>query len=72
MEKSSDYIFAHPLKAEFRKRNVKLWMLKNFTGVSESRLSRYLNERDPMPYWLEQDLRKIFDALDTHNIGKSV
>ena len=42
-------LFTHPLKEVFRKRKIHLWHLRNFTGVSEPKLSRYLNNIDRMP-----------------------
>ncbi len=58
---SSKFYFPrqHPLKTEIRWRKLKLWHLRNLTGVSESKLSRYLNGVDQMPLWLEERLIRI-------------
>ena len=53
----------HPLKKEIRRRKLKLWHLRNLTGVSESKLSRYLNGIDPMPVKLEQRIERIIKLL---------
>jgi hypothetical protein len=57
----------HPLKKEIRYRRLKLWQLRNLTGVSESKLSRYLNGVDPMPFQLEQRLERILRLLNDSN-----
>ena len=60
----------HYLKAEFRKRKIRLWQLRDLTGVSECRLSRYLNGIDPMPAELEQQLWKILESLNRLRLEK--
>lgn len=68
----------HPLKKKIRERKIKLWHLRDMTGVSESKLSRYLNKVDPIPVWLEQGLEriiKLYDELEQkklNDLGKRV
>lgn len=52
----------HPLKAELRRRKIRLWMVRNLTNLPEPQLSRYLNRIDPMPQWLEDFLWLIVRA----------
>ena len=61
----SDFYFPnqHPLKDEIRQRRIKLWQLRNLTGISESKLSRYLNGVERMPVVVEQRLRRILKIL---------
>ena len=61
------YAGAHPFKKPFRRGKIRLWELRNYTGVSESKLSRYLNGIDPMPGWLERELGILlgFDIEET-------
>lgn len=59
----------HPLKKEFRRRRIKLWQLRNWTGVSESNLSRYLNRIDPMPGNVERRLEEIVKVLEMKSGG---
>lgn len=54
----------HPLKEEFRKRKITLWMIRNMTDVVESQLSRYFNGIDQMPKHLEDSLYKLYFTLD--------
>jgi len=54
----------HPLKKEIREGRIKLWHLRNLTGVSESKLSRHLNGIDPMPIKLEQHIKRILKLID--------
>lgn len=56
----------HPLKAEIRKRKIKLWELRVFLkgGPSECKLSRWLNGIEEMPKSIE---RKIVDILENWN-----
>lgn len=60
----SGFYFAHPLKEEFRKRKIPLWCLRNFTGVSEPKLSRYLNNIDRMPFDVEMRLQQMVDIMN--------
>jgi len=58
------FAFPHPLKEEFRKRKIPLWSLRNYTGVSEPKLSRYLNSIDNMPLDLQIMLYDFLKILD--------
>jgi len=60
--------FEHPIKREIRRRRIRLWMLRDYTGVNESKLSRYLNHREPMPFWLEQGIRKYLELWDANRL----
>lgn len=53
----------HPLKEELRRSKIRLWMLRNMTGISESQLSRYLNGIDVMPSWLGDKLCFLLDMM---------
>lgn len=63
-KKESRFSLTHPLKKEFRKRKIPLWCLRNVTGVSEPKLSRYLNNIDRMPIDLEMELQRLLDILN--------
>jgi len=49
----------HPLKKEIHERRIKLWHLRHFTGVSESKLSRCLNGVEVMPRRLEERIKQF-------------
>ena len=62
----------HPLKKEKEERKIKLWQLRDVTGVSESKLSRYLNGIEPMPESLEKRIQrflKLFDEIGDKAFG---
>ena len=58
-----DFPLEHPFKERFRRLGVKQWELRNYTGVSESKLSRYLNGIDPMPEALERTLSEFLEIV---------
>jgi hypothetical protein len=60
---SYEFPFEHPFKRVFREFGVRLWQLRNCTGVSESKLGRYLNGVDAMPLSVEKDLRCLVESL---------
>ncbi len=55
----------HPLKKEIRERRIKLWHLRNLTGVSESKLSRYLNGVEVMPPRLVERIERFLKIIDS-------
>ncbi len=59
----NDFTFAHPYKKMIRELGLTLYILSGFTGVSESKLSRCLNNLDPMPLWLEEHLAVLIDGF---------
>lgn len=59
----------HPLKRIFRRRRIKLWQLRDWTGVSESYLSRYLNGVEPMPGNVERRLENIAKLFEMKTNG---
>jgi hypothetical protein len=64
LNKPLRYINANPLKEKFRKRKIPLWHLRNYTGIPESKLSRFFNGIDPMPAYLEEQLYELLFILD--------
>jgi len=54
----------HPLKAEFRKRKIPLWLVRDFTGIPEPKLSRYLNNIDRMPLDVQINLYRMIEIMD--------
>jgi len=53
----------HPLKDEIRQRRIKLWQLRDLTGISESKMSRYLNGVEPMPERVERLIIRCIKVL---------
>jgi len=53
----------HPLKKEIRERQIRLWQLRDHTGASEPKLSRYLNGIDPMPEDLERRIKELLKGF---------
>ena len=64
------FINEHPLKQWVRALGLKLWELRDMTGISESKLSRYLNGVDQMPYLLEERLSVLLDVPKRENPNK--
>jgi hypothetical protein len=62
--KQSRFPHPHPLKERFKRRKITLWMLRDAVDISESQLSRYFNNIDPMPWDLEKSLYRIVRALE--------
>ncbi len=54
----------HPLKKHFSARKIPLWCLRNYTGIPESKLSRYFNLIDPMPPELSHRLYGLLHVLE--------
>ncbi len=70
-DEQSKLFSPHPLKEEFRKRNVPLWFISKYTGISEPKLSRYFNLIDEMPLNLQDKLHQLIDHL-TVNVEPGV
>jgi hypothetical protein len=66
-----EYLCKHPLKEVFRRRKIPLWCLRNYTGVPEPKLSRYLNNIDRMPFDVEKRLYQLVEILsgDLSSLG---
>lgn len=55
----------HPLKIEIKKRDLRLWQIRNLLGgrPTEQQICRYLNGIDKMPVDLETRLAEVINQI---------